>query len=119
MGVAGMMVHRGAHGTDIGLRHRRSRGHVRWRPVHTRRPRVTCEVWALRGGSILHGLSAVHLGHAADSTAPQSWVLVAIPPAVDRPLDESALPAEGRVEMRQRPADRVALRLVDLAVALV
>lgn len=65
------------------------------------------------------GFPCGHLCHPSDTTTPQSGVLVAVAPAVDRSLDEAALSPQARVELRQRPADCVALSLVVQAIALV
>ncbi len=58
----------------------------------------------------------VHLGHPPDASTPEPRILVAIPPAVHSPLDQASLAPERGVELRQRPADSVALSLVLQAV---
>jgi hypothetical protein len=67
----------------------------------------------------LNRLAIVHLGHATDPSTSQSWVLVAVAPAVDCALDQSSLSAQAGVELRQGPSDRVALRLVLQPIAAV
>lgn len=64
-------------------------------------------------------LSLVHLGHASHPSASEPGILVAVAPAVNRSLDKSSLAAERNVELGQRPADPVAVRLVQQAVSAV
>lgn len=64
-------------------------------------------------------LACVHLGHTSNTSASQPGVLVAISPAVDSSLDQAALAAQGRVQLGECPAHRVALGLVLQAVASV
>ena len=74
-------------------------------------------VGGMRAGR--HRLAVVHLGHAADASTPQPRVLVAVAPAVHGPLDQASLAPERRVQLRERPSDRVALGLVLQTVAAV
>lgn len=64
-------------------------------------------------------LSVVHLCHAADSSTSQAGVLVAVPPTVDRSLDETSLTPKRGVQLCEGPTNRVALGLVLQAVAAV
>lgn len=65
------------------------------------------------------GLPGVDLGHAPDPSTPETRVLIAIPPAVDSPLDQATLLAEVRIELCQGPSDGIALALVVEAIAFV
>lgn len=67
----------------------------------------------------LHRLPVVDFGHPPDPPAPQSRVLVAVPPAVDGSLDESSLASQARIQLRQCPSNGVALGLVVQAVTFV
>lgn len=64
-------------------------------------------------------LAAVHLGHTADSSASEPGILVAVAPAVHGALDQTSLAPQGDVELRQGPADPVAVGLVDETVSAV
>ena len=86
----------------------------RW---HHSRARGTSHVWGVR--RVLNGLTVVDLGHPPDAPASQPRVLVAVPPAVDGPLDQASLSTKARVQLGQRPANRVALSLVHQPVAAV
>jgi hypothetical protein len=93
-----------------------ARRHVtRW--WHTGRSTWTSHVWSVAGS--LHCLARADLCHAANASGPQPGVLVAVPPAVNRALDQTALATKARVELGQRPAHGVALGLVDQAVSAV
>lgn len=59
------------------------------------------------------------LSLSAHSPAAQSRVLVAVAPAIHSALDEASFTTQGRVEVCESPAYRVALSLVDEAVAFV
>lgn len=85
---------------------------------HTRRrwPIWPCHVVAMR---CCYCLAVVHLGHPPYSSTPQSRVLVAVTPAVDGSLDQPTLATQARVQLRQCPADGVALGLVVQAVTFV
>lgn len=63
--------------------------------------------------------SVVNLRHPPHSSAAESRVLVAVSPAVHGALDEAAFATEARVELSQRPSDRVALGFVVQPVSLV
>lgn len=62
-------------------------------------------------------VAVVHLGHAADAAASKLWILVAVTPAVNGSLDETPLAPERRVELRKRPAHRVAFGLILQTIA--
>lgn len=64
-------------------------------------------------------LAAVHLGHAADSSASEPGILVAVAPAVHGALDQASLAAQRDVELRQGPSDPVAISLVNQAVSAI
>lgn len=64
-------------------------------------------------------LAVVHLGHPPHATTPQSRILVAVAPAVDCSLNQSALAPKARIQLRERPSDGVALCLVMQAISLV
>jgi hypothetical protein len=61
----------------------------------------------------------VHLGLPSDTTASQSWILVAVPPTVDRPLNQTALASQTRVQFRQSPTNLIAIGFVSKSVSLV
>lgn len=69
----------------------------------------------VRRGS-LHRLAIVNLGHPAHSPAAESRILVGVAPAIHGALDESTLPAQARVQLRQCPSHGIALGLVHQAV---
>jgi len=68
---------------------------------------------------ILDRFAVADLGHPPNSSAPQSRILVAIPPAVDRSLNQPSLAAKAGVEFGQSPSHRVAFRLVHQAISSV
>lgn len=65
---------------------------------------------------MLDGLAVVHLGHAPDPPTPQSWILVTVAPAINSPLNKASFTPKTRIQLRQRPAHCIALRLVDKPV---
>lgn len=73
----------------------------------------------MRRGRSHRLLAIVDLGLAADSSTAQTRVLVAIAPAIDGALDESALTAQRGVQFGKCPAHGVALSLVDKSVTAV
>jgi hypothetical protein len=92
-------------------------GHAGW--IGT--PRRSGATWSSHVGAmrLRNSLAVVHLGHSSDSSAPKPRVLVAVPPAVDGPLDQPALASQARVQLRKGPAYGVALGLVVQTVSLV
>ena len=64
-------------------------------------------------------LSVVHFSHPPHSSTPEAWILVAVTPAVDSPLNQATLTTQARVELRQGPTDGVAFRLVVQAITFV
>lgn len=83
--------------------------------------RCSRATWSSHVGTVCVGLclSCRHLRHPPDATTPQARILVAVSPAVDGTLDKPALAPQAGVQLCQRPADGVALRLVVKTVALV
>jgi hypothetical protein len=75
----------------------------------------TSHVW--RVCSRLNRLSIVNLGHSADTTTPQSRVLVAVTPTVHSSLDQPPLSTKTRIELSQGPTNCVTLRLIHEAIA--
>lgn len=64
-------------------------------------------------------LPLIQPGHSFHAPAAQLVVLVAVAPAVDGALDQTALSTQRRVELCQCPAHGVALGFVDESVAFV
>lgn len=64
-------------------------------------------------------LPVIDFGHPPHPPASESGILIAVPPAVHRPLDETALATQARVELGQCPSNCIALALIVQAVALV
>lgn len=64
-------------------------------------------------------LSLVHLGHTSHSSASEPGILVAVAPAINRSLNKSSLASERNVQLGQRPADAVAVSLIQQAVSAV
>lgn len=83
--------------------------------------RRTGSAWARHVASMGRGLGLAgsHLGHATDATTPQSWVLVAVSPAVYGALNEATLAAQAWVQLGEGPTDGVTLGLVVQTIALV
>ncbi len=79
-------------------------------------PTWTCH---MGGMTCLHVFAIVDFGHSPDSSATQSWILVAISPAIHCSLDQPSLPSQARVQVSECPAHRIALGLVDKAIATV
>ena len=59
------------------------------------------------------------LGLPSDPSAAKSRVLIAVPPAIDRALDQATFPPQARVQFCKSPADRVAFCFVVEAIPLV
>lgn len=69
--------------------------------------------------SRLNSLSIVDLGHSSNATRPQSRILIAVSPTVNRTLNQSSLAAKTWIQLRQGPSDRVALSLVNQPVSAI
>jgi hypothetical protein len=69
--------------------------------------------------SRLNCFAVVDLGHSSYTSAPQSWVLVAVAPTVNSSLNQTSLPTKARIQLGQSPTNRVAFSLVDQAVSTV
>jgi hypothetical protein len=67
----------------------------------------------------IHCFPAGDLCHPPNASAPKPWILVAIPPAIHRPLNEAALSSQTRIELSQRPTYRITLSLVMQPIPLV
>jgi len=67
----------------------------------------------------LHGFAVVDLGHSSNASAPQSWVLVAVAPAVHGSLDQASLSTQARIQLGQSPTNSIAFSLVDQAVSTI
>ena len=59
-----------------------------------------------------HLFSSVDFGHATNASTSEFRILVAVAPAVDGTLDETAFAAQTRIEFRESPADGVAFGFV-------
>lgn len=99
-------------GRSMGCAHR---GHIRgnpgWSgPTGTGQRCLLCGIW---------GLPASQFGHPPNAPTAQPGILIAVPPAIHRPLDKASLPSKTRIQFRQSPSDRVAFRFVDQSVAAV
>jgi len=72
-------------------------------------------------GTMLHSilLPVVDLRHPPHASASQSRVLVAVPPAIHRALNQTAFASEARVQLRECPADCIAFAFVMQPIALV
>lgn len=64
-------------------------------------------------------LTGTGLGHPPHTTAAKPRILIAVTPAVDGTLDQTALSAQGRIQFGQGPSHGVAFGLVNEAVAAV
>lgn len=64
-------------------------------------------------------LATVHLGHAANSSASESRILVAVAPAIHCALNQASLASQRHIELCQSPSDSVALSLVNQPVSAV
>lgn len=90
--------------------------------THTARWRHPCSAtWTrhMRMSSGLNLLSSIDFGHSAHSPAPQSWILIAISPAIHGSLNQSSFPPKTRIQFCQSPTDCVTLSLIDEAIASV
>ena len=67
----------------------------------------------------LNSFAIVDLGHSSNTSAPQSWVLVAVAPTVNSSLNETSLSAQTRIQFSQSPSNSVALSLIYQAVSTV
>ena len=103
---------------------------TRWRPLRWCSHRVgtrshpcsaTGTTWTSHVGGMtcLHLFAIVDFGHSPNSSTTQPRILVAISPTIHCSLDQPPLPSQARVQLRKCPAHRVALRLVNKAVATV
>lgn len=61
----------------------------------------------------------VHLGHSPYTSTPQPRVLIAVAPAVDCSLNQASLASQAGVQLRESPANSVALSLVMQAISFV
>lgn len=64
-------------------------------------------------------LATVHLGHAANSSASESRILVAVAPAIHSTLNQASLASQRHVELRQSPSNSVAFSFVNQPVSAV
>jgi hypothetical protein len=67
----------------------------------------------------LNCFAVVDLGHSSYTSAPQSWVLVAVAPTVNSSLNQTSLSTKARIQLGQSPTNSVAFSLVDQAVSTV
>lgn len=67
----------------------------------------------------IHSFPTANLCHPPYSSASQAWILIAVTPAIHRPLNQPPFPSQTWVELCQCPAHSVALCLVVQSVALV
>ena len=61
----------------------------------------------------------MHLRHSTHSPTPQSYILIAVSPAVDSALDETTLLSKRRIQLRKSPTNRIALTLIVQAISLI
>jgi len=113
-----VVVELGTHTTETRFAHvsRTARAHVLgwWHPC---RSAGASHVGIVRG--TLNSLAIVNFGHSANTSRSQSWILIAVSPAIDCSLDQAALSSEAGIQFGQSPTDCVALSFVDQAVASV
>ena len=64
-----------------------------------------------------HLFSGVDFGHATDPSTPEFGILVAVAPAVDGTLDETAFAAQTGIEFGESPTDGVAFGFVEQPVS--
>lgn len=64
-------------------------------------------------------LAIVHLCHAANPSTSKTGVLVAVSPAINRPLDQASLSAQRWVQLRQSPAHPIAVCFIHQAISAV
>ena len=64
-------------------------------------------------------LPVVDLGHPPYPSTSKTWVLVAVPPAIHRSLNEPTLAPQAWVELSQSPAYGIAFAFVVKAISLV
>lgn len=100
--------------------------HVRWsgwccQPGRIGNPRCTWTAWPCHVGAMIrcNCLTVRDFRHPPDAATAQPRVLVAVAPAVDGSLDETALSPKAWIQLCERPSYRVAFRLVVQAVALI
>jgi hypothetical protein len=67
----------------------------------------------------IHRFPAGDLRHPPHTSAPKTWILVAIPPAVYCPLNEATLSSQTWIELSQRPTYRITFSLVVQAISLI
>lgn len=67
----------------------------------------------------IHRFPACHLRHPPHASAPKSRILVTVPPAVYRPLNETPLSSQACIELSQCPTYRVTFSLIVQPVAFV
>lgn len=61
-------------------------------------------------------LAVIDFGHSSNSSASQSGILIAIPPAVNRSLNETSLSTKTSVQFSQCPTNGVALSLIHQSI---
>lgn len=118
-----VMVHRLPHAAYRWLAHvgRMSCGHVCGSAWMSSWPTRACHMSTRMRSALdlLLLLATVHLGHAANSSASESRILVAVAPAVHCTLDQASLASQRHVQLCQSPSDSVALSLVNQPVSAV
>ena len=93
----------------------RSVGGTCWCRLRTRTTGSSHVVWR----RVRDLLSIVDLGHSPHASTSKFRILIAVPPTIHCPLDESSLSSKTRVELRKRPSNGIAFRLVDQSVAAI
>jgi hypothetical protein len=68
---------------------------------------------------ILNCFAVAHFCHPSNTSAPQSRVLIAVPPTVNGSLDQTSLAAKTGVQLGQSPSDSVALCFVDQTISTI
>ena len=90
-----------------------------WSGVRLRHANVTWAGHLTRRATCRKALSRIHFGHSSDSPTPQSRVLIAVSPTVDRSLYKAPLASQTWVQFCQCPANRVTIVLVLQSIAFV
>lgn len=113
--VSVVVVHR-THVAYPGLPHGRS---SRWTHGPWRRNPCRCGARHVRRMRRLNRFAIVHLRHSTYTPAAQPRILITVSPTIHCPLNQTALSAQGWVELRQCPADSITFRLVLQPIASV
>lgn len=67
----------------------------------------------------MRSVLVTQFGLSPDSSAPKSWILVAVPPTIHCTLNETPFPTKTRIQLCKSPSYLVAVGLVVQTVAFV